>query len=280
MVANLARVVPWLLAALLLAPPALGRELAVAPERMVVVELATVAVLAGSGMPVVLLREPESGELVPIFIGVAEARAILFALRGVETPRPMTHDLLHEVIGKLDGSLERVVVDAIQNNTYHAVLEVRVQPSNRIVHIDARPSDALALAVRAGSEIRVAVAVLQAGRDLAFEGIGRDEVVSALGVTVVEATPELREVLALPDRPGVLVTGARGVAAYSGIAPGTLIVEVNGEAPNTPMAFLVLVSRTPSGHPAVIRYWRDGEEHGLKLPTDVPESEARERLAL
>lgn len=271
---------PWLLSGLLLASPASGRELAVAPDQLIAVELATVALLTGTDVPVVLLREPESGDVVPIFIGIPEARAILLALRGVELPRPMTHDLLNDVIGKLSGTLERVVVDDLRDNTYHAVLEVRVQANGQIVRIDARPSDALALAIRAGSEIRVSIPVLQAGRDLEFEGLGREQVVTALGITVVEATPELREALSLPEREGVIVSAARGIAAFSGLQPGSLVLSVNDAVAASPMEFLELVRKTPAGAQATIRYWWNGGEHTLELSTDVPGRGAQQGVSL
>lgn len=264
------RLLSCLVAVWLWCAPAAARELAVDPAELIPVELATVALAFGTDIPVVLLREPASGDVVPIFIGVAEARAILLALRGVEMPRPMTHDLLHDVIGKLSGTLERVVVDELRNGTYFGVLELRVAPGGALVRIDARPSDALALAVRAKAEILVARAVLQAGRGLEFEGLAREQVVTALGITVVEATDELREALDLPAARGVVVTAASGPAAYAGLRPGTLIVEVNGEVPENPMGFLELVRKTPAGQRASVVYLQDGEEHRLELPTDVP----------
>jgi uncharacterized protein len=275
----LSRTLPWLMSCLLLSAPASGRELAVAPDRLIAVELATVAVLTGTDVPVVLLREPESGDVIPIFIGIPEARAILLALRGVELPRPMTHDLLHDVIGKLSGTLERVIVDDLRSNTYHAVLEIRLAGNGELVRIDSRPSDALALAVRASAEIRVSIPVLQAGRDLDFEGLGNEQVVTALGITVVEATPDLREALSLPDREGVIVTAARGVAAFAGMEPGSLILTVNDVVPLKPMDFLELVRKTPADRTASITYWRNGEEHTIELSTDVPRG-SRQGVAL
>lgn len=269
-----------LVAVWLLCAPVSARELAVAPDELVAVELATVALVHGTDIPVVLLREPDSGDVVPIFIGIAEARAILLALRGVEMPRPMTHDLMYAVIGKLSGTLERVVVDALRNGTYYGALEVRVAPAGTLVRIDARPSDALALAVRGEAEIVVARAVLQAGQGMEFEGLAREQVVTALGVTVVEATAELREALQLPAAKGVVVTAASGLAAYAGLRPGMLIVAVNGQAPDNPMGFLELVRKTPTGMRATIVYMDAGAEHTLELPTDVPRRSPRSGVAL
>ncbi len=264
------RLAAWLLVAAFAAGVATARELAVPPEALIAVELSTVAVIPGSGTPVVLLREPASGDMVPIFIGVAEARAILVSLREIRMPRPMTHDLALDIITRLDGTLERVIVDDLRDGTYHGLLEVRRSADQTLTRIDARPSDALALAVRSGAEILVAPRVLQAGRDLEFEGLASEQVVTALGITVVEATQELREALNLPDDSGVIVTAASGRASYGGIRPGALILKVNDQAPSTPMEYLDLVRKTPSGSNAAITYWHDGARHALELPTDVP----------
>ncbi|MGL1832217.1 bifunctional nuclease domain-containing protein [Rhodocyclaceae bacterium SMB388] len=266
----IARLLPVLLALLMLAPAIGARELALPSDALIPVELATVAVLSGTDTPVVLLREPESGDMVPIFIGPPEARAILLAQQGITPPRPMTHDLLRDVIDKLSGTLESVVVDALRDGIYHGALEVRVGPDARLVRIDARPSDALALAARTGAAIRVAPSVLHGGAGLQFDGLARDQVATALGITVVEATPALRDALRLPDTPGVLVTAVTGLAAYAGMNPGTLVVEVNGDAPDKPMVFLELVRRTVAGERAQIVYWYAGEERTLSLPTTVP----------
>ncbi|NMG04697.1 bifunctional nuclease family protein [Azoarcus taiwanensis] len=269
-----------LMLALTLAGPGAARELAVTPESLITVELATVAMLSGSNVPVVLLREPLSGDVVPIFIGPPEARAILMALHGVVTPRPMTHDLLQDVIDKLSGKLVSVVVDDLRDGTYHGALEVNVGDDARLVRIDARPSDALALAARSGAEIRVAPKVLQAGIGMEFEGLRNDQVVSAIGITVVEATDELRDALGLPDTPGVLVTNATGRAAYAGIGAGALVLSVNGSVPTTPMEYLEYVRATPSGEHARVDYWHDGERREASLPTAVPERRGGRPVAL
>lgn len=280
MPALLHRFIPPLAALLIVAYPASGRELAVPEDTLIPVELATVAVLTGTNVPVVLLREPESGDVVPIFIGPPEARAILIALQGVTLPRPMTHDLLRDVVEQLGGTLESVVVDDMRDGTYHGALEVRMGPDAPLVRIDARPSDALALAARTGAAIRVAPSVLQAGLGLEFEGLAQEQVVTALGITVVAATPELRNALDLPDSAGVIVSAVSGLPAYAGITPGSLVLKVNDAAPDTPMAFLEMVRQTPPGEQARIVYWFDGQENELLLSTDVPRSQRGRGVSL
>ncbi len=247
-----------------------ARELAVPEDELIPVELATVGVVPGSNAPVVLLREPESGDIVPIFIGVAEARAILMALRDIPVSRPQTHDLMRDLLTATDASLERVMVDDLVDGTYMGVLELRMANRDEPVLVDTRPSDGLALAARTGALILVAPRVLEAGRSLEYEGLQDDQVVTALGITVEAVTPELRQALGLPDTPGLLVSGSRGRAADAGIQPGSLLLTVNGETPDNPMHFLELVRETPTGQRAHIEYWQDGEQYEARIATDVP----------
>lgn len=131
---------------------------------MVLVRIASLALDPRSNQPVVVLKpldeEPGHGRLLPIWIGHPEATAILLAIEGVETPRPMTHDLLQGVIESLDTYLERVEITRVEEGTFYAALVLRGEERTRIV--DARPSDSIALAVRTGSPIFVAEEVMNA----------------------------------------------------------------------------------------------------------------------
>ncbi len=262
---------------LLTATVAAERPLAVADEELIPVELATVGVVPMTGTPVVLLREPEQGRTVPIFIGPAEARAILLAQRGIEPERPLTHDLLVAVMNGLGGRLERVVVDELRDSTYLGALEIRLSEPDRLIRIDSRPSDALAMAVRTGARIAVAPAVLAANEDLPFEGLGDDDRVTALGITVMEVSRDLRQALNLPEDAGVLVSSVSGIAAVLGLQPGALVVAVNDTTPPSPLGFLELVNATPRGEKARIRYWAGGEYRTIELETTVPAPGSDER---
>ena len=251
--------------------PAQARELALDVDDMVAVELATIGINPQTRTPVVLLREPVSGDLVPIAIGVAEARTIMLALHGQEPPRPQTHDLMRDLLTALDARLSRIFIDDLRDGTYHGALDLEIDGGDRSLLVDSRPSDALALAARTGSTILVAPTILISARDLEYEGLDQDQVVTAVGITVVELTDDLREALGLPDEDGVLVSGVRGEAAEQGLAAGDMILSVDGEVPENPMAFLDLIRSSPADEPAEIRYWQDGEERTLELDTGVPE---------
>ncbi len=240
-------------------------------ETLVQVELATVAVDPIFGTPLVLLRDTERVEVVLIIIGVAEARAILMAMQAVPVPRPMTHDLLAGVLEALDARLVRVLVDDLADNTFFGLLELEVKGSEETLYVDARPSDALALAARTGAPVYAAPKVLDSGRDQSYQAIQEGNVVTALGTTVVEASEALRGALGLPaDAAGVVVSRTTGVAAERGLAAGALIVELNGESVSDPMHYLRLAGAIRSDESVTIRYWHGGEYKEIKVPADLP----------
>src|SRR5262249_51850237 len=102
--------------------------------------------------PIVLLKTIDGNKFLPIWIGHPEAAAILMKLQGATTPRPMTHDLISEMINELDASCSRVSVTELRDNTFYASITLRVNGGQE-VEIDSRPSDALALAVRTSAPI-------------------------------------------------------------------------------------------------------------------------------
>ena len=115
-----------------------------------------------TNMPIIVLREVDGQRVLPIWVGVFEANAIALQVENVQTPRPMTHDLLRSVITELGGQLERIVVCELKENTFYAMLHV--QSADGSHRIDARPSDAIALALRFGSRIFVEDGVIQNAR--------------------------------------------------------------------------------------------------------------------
>jgi bifunctional DNase/RNase len=122
----------------------------------VVVESVRVHML--SSQHVVLLKEKERERYLPIWIGPWEANAIATRLQGVAPERPLTHDLFANTLERLGAKLQRVIVSSLSEETFHATLELELE--GRLYSIDARPSDALALAVRAGVRIYAATDVL------------------------------------------------------------------------------------------------------------------------
>ncbi len=111
-----------------------------------------------TNMPIVVLRDQEGHKVLPIWVGVFEANAIALQIENVQTPRPMTHDLLKSVLDNLRAVVERIVVCDLKENTFYATIHVRVDGQR--IPIDARPSDAIALALRTGSPIFVEETVI------------------------------------------------------------------------------------------------------------------------
>jgi bifunctional DNase/RNase len=125
-----------------------------------------------TNMPIVVLRETEGERVLPIWVGVFEANAIELQMENVQTPRPMTHDLLKTVIAELGGRVERVVVCALKDNTFYATLHVVW--ANGLLTLDARPSDAIALALRTGARIFVDESVIRDARSFEVQREGVD----------------------------------------------------------------------------------------------------------
>ena len=110
--------------------------------------------------PIIILRDPENKLNLPIWIGLLEATAMAAELEGIKMARPLTHDLLRTVLGELGATVDWVEVTELRENTYFALIYLRV--ADRQLTIDARPSDAISLALRTKSPIYVAHAVLEA----------------------------------------------------------------------------------------------------------------------
>lgn len=122
-----------------------------------------------SNVPIVILKQADSQVFLPIWIGVFEANAIALQLEGVESPRPMTHDLLRASMELLGATVDRVVISELKDNTFFA--RIHLQTNGRSLELDARPSDAIALALRTESPIFVRQPVLEQAQavDLASE---------------------------------------------------------------------------------------------------------------
>ncbi len=126
--------------------------------------------------PIVVLRDTETGNVVPIWIGLLEANAIAMALEGTVLPRPMTHDLMKSILSATGTQLRSVEIADIRESTYFAVLSL--EGNGESVRVDARPSDAIALALRCGARILVSETVLEQSSipaPTASEGAGRDK---------------------------------------------------------------------------------------------------------
>jgi bifunctional DNase/RNase len=142
---------------------------------MVRVQLRAVRVDLQSNTPVLLLQETDGeGRTLPIFIGSPEASAIAYALQGVTMPRPLTHDLMKDMLGALEISLEKVIITELRAQTYYAELHLRHGEEHTVV--SSRPSDAVAVAVRTETPLFVSDELMDAeGIILAMESDEEEE---------------------------------------------------------------------------------------------------------
>ena len=138
-----------------------------------------------SNMPVVILRDTEKGHFLPIWVGIFEANAIALEMEKVTTPRPMTHDLLKNLLGELDARVDRVVINDLRDNTFFA--RIHLTRGDATLSVDSRPSDAIALALRSQAEIFVEEEVLEKSRSLRSDS---DQDPDRLKKWLEEASPD------------------------------------------------------------------------------------------
>ena len=119
-----------------------------------------------TNMPIIILRDKEGQKVLPIWVGIFEANAIALQIENVATPRPMTHDLLRNVIHDLNASVQKIVVCDLQENTFYALIYLSLH--GETVAIDARPSDAIALALRTRAPIFVEETVIDHAKTVDF----------------------------------------------------------------------------------------------------------------
>ena len=117
-----------------------------------------------TNMPIVILKDPEERRALPIWVGIFEANAIALELEKVSTPRPMTHDLLKNILEGLGITVQQVIVNDLKENTFYATIELNFNGS--VVSIDSRPSDAIALALRVNAPIFVTENVVTQAKNI------------------------------------------------------------------------------------------------------------------
>ncbi len=117
-----------------------------------------------TNMPIVILKDEVEDRMLPIWVGVFEANAIALRMEAIDTPRPMTHDLLRDLLDKLHATVEKIVVNDLKDNTYFARIHLLINGDEHV--LDSRPSDAIALALRAEAPIFVEQSVLEQAQTL------------------------------------------------------------------------------------------------------------------
>jgi uncharacterized protein len=139
--------------------------------------------------PIVLLKTADGNRFLPIWIGHPEAAAILMKLQGASTPRPMTHDLMADILEQLDAEVTRITVTELRDNTFYA--SITVQQNGSEIDIDSRPSDAIAIAVRSDAPIFAAEHVIEESA-IEFEGeeVNEEEIVDEFRKFLDDVSPD------------------------------------------------------------------------------------------
>ena len=182
-----------------------------------------------AGSPVVLLEELQGDRVLPIWVGIFEARAIAMEMDKVAPPRPMTHDLIKAIIEGVNAQVANVVISDIRDNTFYAQITLNTGATS--LQIDARPSDAIALALRVSAPIYVEKTVLE--RAPAIELPGNEPtamtVLKRHGLTLQNLTASLATHFQLPTSDGVLVSDVEvgSSAERDGVRRGDIIVAAN-----------------------------------------------------
>lgn len=182
--------------------------------------------------PVVLLEDRRRGIALPIWIGSAEAHAIAMEAEGFAAPRPMTHDLMHEALAGAGVMVEKVVIEALRDETYFA--RVHLRSLRRNFDLDARPSDAIALALRFGCPIYARAALLEGATVVSMrEAPPAHRLTTAGGLTVQALDADLAEIFGVPPERGGLVVTDVAPALRGTVRRGDVILGVDGTAVRT-----------------------------------------------
>lgn len=211
-----------------------------------------------TAQPVVLLADPTGRRSMPIWIGEAEAMALEAAMEGQVSKRPMTHDLLASVITRLEADLEEVRVTELREDIYYAL--ILLKGPKGVVQVDARPSDALVLAVKAKRPVSVERSIFDA-RSLSMAR----SLIELYGLEVQEMDEELRRALGHEGR-GVLVANVlpETPAQEAGIRPGDVLERIQGKSVGTPAELEEALEKSQGK--TGLELFRQGKRLKLVLP--------------
>jgi len=187
----------------------------------------TVMVDPNSQSPVVVLETVADKKLLPIWIDIPEARAIAIEIEQIKVPRPLTHDLIRNILQGLGATLQRATITDLRNSTYFAILSLAVKGQE--LQIDCRPSDAIAVALRMKAPIFASTQVLAKSKPMPSQPTHSEQTQKRLGIQAQDLTTELANLLESQQQKGVLVTEvALGSSAMkAGLQRGDIITKAN-----------------------------------------------------
>jgi len=216
-----------------------------APPGQVRVEIANVGLDNDSGAHYVLLEDLSRKRALQILIGDEEARTIMLEMHGIKLERPLTHDLLRDLIEQTGNHVDRVVISSVHGQIYYADIYL----DRAGLRLDSRPSDAIVLAMATGAPIFVAGGLLQsaiAPLDETPASKNLPATISAQNIVVQDLSPSLAGHFAVPPRGGVLVADVSGAAARAGLMCGDIVTAVDKHPVHSTADFVTaLAGREP-----------------------------------
>jgi len=231
-------------------------------DEPVLVHLAGVR-MVGPEQALLVLADADEQRAVPIAVGKDQGLAIYLGQEKTPTPRPMTHDLMVQILNTLEVDVEKVIITDLREGTYFA--EIAIKNGRKEHRIDARPSDAIALAVRLDVPILASADLLTT---IGEDGAPSDTVENGrrFGISVQELSTDLAEYLGAAGVPGVLVASVaeESPAAVAGLRRGDILQQLDGRPTDNLEGYLqaaAMASRFPS-----FDVWREGEQLTLVRP--------------
>jgi uncharacterized protein len=216
-------------------------------SRSVETRIKTLLVDPNTQTPVVVLETVADKKPLPIWIDVPEARAIALELEHVSLPRPLTHDLIRNILQNLGATLQRVTITELRNSTYFANLSVAVK--DKVIQIDSRPSDAIAVALRMKAPIFVSTQVLAGAKPLPASPGRAEQTQKKLGLQAQDLTAELATLFDSRQQKGVLVTDVStgGAAMKAGLQRGDIITKANEQtiSSTTDLESVIQAAKSP-----------------------------------
>ena len=213
--------------------------------------------------PFVLLADKEGKTALPIWVGILEANAIDKELRNESSPRPMTHDLLYSILAQTHAKVKEVRIVGLKDNVYYAILFLRL--SKEVIEVDARPSDAIVIALKSKTPIFVSTKILdKQGIVLTPKGAFGER----FGIRVQELTPALASSFNFKGKKGVLVAEVLpdSVSETSGIKAGDIIIKVSSKEVGSVQEFEELFDSAKPGDSLKVMLFRDNQFKEVILP--------------
>jgi bifunctional DNase/RNase len=232
------------------------------------VQVANVGPDQGSGAYYVLLADEAGKRTLPILVGENEALAISLQLKGVKTDRPLTYQLLRNVIEQTGNRVDRVVINDVRDQVYYA----KIYLNRGKYSIDSRPSDAIALAMGANAPIYVADKLFEVS-NLPGGGVTAAGTASGLGVTVQELSPELALYFQVQPGSGLLVADVAETAAKSGLTRGDIVTEVESQPVRSLADFKQRITQVKQNSSVTLTVRRGSEMRAITITPQASASQ-------